>query len=186
MREIEVFRAGTSASKGITAADLQKVVASYNPALRSAPVVKGHPQNDMPAYGIIQSLRQDGNRLFATLGDLAGSILDELRLGRWINRSMAFWAEDHPSNPTPGALYAKHLGFLGAAQPAIPGMDPMTFAAEPVIASAPDNWTARNTEVYSQADRFCEQADALVARGLFRDGGAALDYVLRKAAQATA
>ena len=36
---------------------------------------------------------------------------------------------DHPANPTPGVNYLRHVGFLGAAAPAVPGLKPVHFAA---------------------------------------------------------
>lgn len=136
--EIEVFRAGTPASKGITEADIAAVVAAYDFATAPAPVVEGHPDHDKPAKGIIKALRQDGPRLFATLSGLADDLVEGIRNKRWLNRSFAFWHPAHPSNPTPGKLYAKHLGFLGAAQPAIAGMEPLKFSADEATIEAPE------------------------------------------------
>jgi len=133
--EIEVFRAGTSASKGLTEADLSEVVAGYNAQINPAPLVKGHPSNDAPAFGVIEGVRQDGAKLFAKLGKVAAETVQEIRDGKWLNRSVAFWSKDHPSNPTPGKLALKHLGLLGAASPAIAGMERLKFSDDTLEAT---------------------------------------------------
>lgn len=140
--EIEVFRAGTAASKGLTDADLAEVVAGYNPATSPAPLVKGHPSNDAPAFGVIEGVRQDGSRLFAKLGQVAADTVQEIRDGKWLNRSVAFWSKDHPSNPTPGKLALKHLGLLGAASPAIAGMERMKFSDDDALEATTEPGTA--------------------------------------------
>lgn len=128
--EIEIFRAGTAASRGLTEADLDAVVSGYDAAKAPAPLVKGHPSDDAPAFGVVQSVRKEGNRLFARISDVATEIVDGVRARRWLNRSAAFFAPDHPSNPTPGKLHLKHIGLLGAAAPAIAGMDALRFSAD--------------------------------------------------------
>lgn len=42
--------------------------------------------------------------------------------------SASFYAPDSPSNPVPGVYYLRHIGFLGAAAPAVKGMRNPSFA----------------------------------------------------------
>ncbi len=130
--EIEAFRAGTPASKGITAAQIAEAASSFNPAAQRAPVVMGHPGNDQeaPAFGVLSGARVEGSSLFVKIKDLAKEAVDGVRQSRILNRSMAFWHPDHPSNPTPGKLSLRHLGLLGGALPAIPGLPPLRFSAD--------------------------------------------------------
>lgn len=150
--ELEVFRADTAASKGITAADIAQAASGYDAAKNPAPLVLGHPEHDKPAKGVIQSLRADGARLFAKVGTVATDVLEGIRKGEWINRSVAFWHPDHPSNPTPGKYSIRHLGLLGASTPAIAGMEPMKFNAEETAIEIPGDpqpaviFTAKPTE----------------------------------------
>lgn len=120
--ELEVFRADEKASRGITSADLAASVAAYDPAKAPAHICIGHPKSDTPAYGLIASLRAEGSRLFATLKDVKDKVVDGLKDGSLVNRSFAFFHKDHESNPVPGVLYPRHLGFLGASAPGIPGL----------------------------------------------------------------
>lgn len=130
--EIEAFRAGTPASKGITAAQIAEAANGFNSATHRVPVVMGHPSDDQsaPAFGEISGARVDGNSLFLKIKNLAKEAVDGVRESRILNRSAAFWHPGHPSNPNPGKLALRHLGLLGGAAPAIPNLAPLRFAAD--------------------------------------------------------
>lgn len=130
--EIEAFRADTPASRGITAAHIADAAAAFDPATQRVPVVMGHPGNDQdaPAFGEITGARADGNKLFVKIKNLAQAAVDGVKESRILNRSIAFWHPNHPSNPAPGKFSLRHLGLLGGAAPAIPGMAPLRFAAD--------------------------------------------------------
>lgn len=134
--EIEVFRADTAASRGITAADIAEV-ASFDCEANPVAFCFGHPANDEPAAGTFKKFRADGNRLFATIGAVTEKAIDGLKSGAWINRSMAFFDPTHEANPRPGKWSPRHVGLLGAAAPGIPGMEPLakafSFAADGVL-----------------------------------------------------
>ena len=134
---IEVFRPGTfkpMAGAAITysAADLKAVADSYDPATAPAPVVIGHPTTDAPAFGWIESFDYDAleERLFATIGDIEPEFAELVKAGRFRKVSMAFFSPDQPHNPVAGTWYPKHLGFLGAAAPGVPGLKNAQFAGE--------------------------------------------------------
>jgi hypothetical protein len=125
--EIEVFRAGTKASRGITA-DRLASVASFDCTANPVAICIGHPKSDTPAHGTIAGFRLDGNKLFAKLKGVTNDVVEGIKSGKLLNRSMAFFGEDHEANPTPGKLAPRHLGFLGASAPGIPGMSPLSKA----------------------------------------------------------
>lgn len=52
-----------------------------------------------------------------------------VRAGRYKKLSASLYAPDSPANPSPGAWYLRHVGFLGAQPPAIKGLAPVNFAA---------------------------------------------------------
>jgi hypothetical protein len=128
--EIEAFRADTKASKGLTAAHIAEAASLYDAEKNPAPLVFGHPTNDSPALGIVSKARVDGNKLFLTMKNIAEDLKKAVRESRVINRSIAFWDPDHPSNPHPGKYSLRHLGFLGGMAPAIPGMGRLRFSAD--------------------------------------------------------
>lgn len=134
---IEVFRAGSPAAiaAGITAADLADI-ASFDCANNPVPNVIGHPTNDSPARGAVRSFKVEGDRLLADVPEKLPAfkpVVDGIKGGSILNRSMAFFGRRHPSNPTPGKLAPKHLGFLGGAAPGVAGMPALAsyFAANP-------------------------------------------------------
>ena len=75
--DIEVFRPGTFTPMGggsisYSAEDLAAIADAYDTEGAPAPVVVGHPETDMPAFGWIESLTWDGEseRLIARVSDL--------------------------------------------------------------------------------------------------------------------
>ncbi|MFB2531022.1 hypothetical protein ACEYYA_02530 [Paracoccus sp. p3-h83] len=134
---IEVFRPGTFTPMGgqpitYSAADLRAIADAYDPETAPAPIVVGHPVIDAPAYGWLDSLDYDpaGERLFANIRDIHPAFAEAVRAGRYRKVSMAYFAPDQGHNPRPGTWYPKHLGFLGAAAPAVSGLKNAHFAGE--------------------------------------------------------
>lgn len=139
--EIEAFRAGGKSARGITAAQLDEAIASYNSERDPAPLVFGHPESNDPAHGVIASLRREGNKLITGLKNISQDAIEGVKAGKFLNRSIAFWHPDHSANPTPGKWNIRHLGLLGAASPGIPGMSKLAFSADETAiesADAPD------------------------------------------------
>jgi len=115
---IEVFRAGDYGEKGAyTEADLDRLAASYNPALHEAPVVVGHPEIDAPAYGWVEGLRRNVDRLEAKLRQVDPGFEELVKQGRFKQRSVALYDDLGGKG-----LYLRHLGFLGAAPPEVKGL----------------------------------------------------------------
>ena len=132
-RLIEIFRAGRHvAADGreveFTAADVQTIADGYDPALSPAPVVIGHPKLDAPAYGWVDRLVAKDGVLFAEEGQVDPDFAGLRKAGRFRNRSASFYLPDSPSNPKPGQLYIKHVGWLGATAPAVKGLKQVSFA----------------------------------------------------------
>ncbi len=122
---IEVFRAGDYGERGNwTPGDLDRLAATYDSRLHAAPVVLGHPADDAPAYGWIKRLRRAGQSLWAQLEKVDPALESLLRAGRFAQRSVALYKQF----PLTGGPYLRHLGFLGAAPPAVKGLAPVRFA----------------------------------------------------------
>ena len=123
---IDVFRTGDHTDMGgsttrWTAADLAGIVADYGQA-DPAPVVLGHPETDGPALGWVRGLRVMGDRLQARLDRLDPSFRGAVEAGRYAPRSVAL-------APTATGWRLRHLGFLGAQNPAVAGLAPTQFSA---------------------------------------------------------
>ena len=94
-------------------------------------MVVGHPDTDAPAFGWAKAFdfSASEDRLHAEIGDLEPAFADAVRDGRYRKVSLAMFPPDHSANPTPGAWYPKHIGFLGGAAPAVPGLKNVQFDA---------------------------------------------------------
>lgn len=135
-RTIEVFRPGTFVPMGggalaFSAEDLAAIAADYDPEAAPAPVVVGHPSDNDPAFGWAAAFRWDeaAGRLLADIGDLAAEFVAAVADGRYRKVSLSLFRPDSAANPKPGRWYPRHIGFLGGAAPAVPGLKPVTFAA---------------------------------------------------------
>ena len=108
-----------------TADDLDAIADGYDPSVRRAPIVIGHPRHDAPAYGWVERVEEEGTRLYAVATDLAAPFVEWLEEEYYSERSASLWLPDQ--SPT-GDWYLRHVGFLGAAPPAIPGLEAHQFA----------------------------------------------------------
>lgn len=123
----EIFKAGTHTSdKGIskeyTLDDLNFIASNYNPSEDEAPIVIGHPEDNDPAFGWVSSLSvSDDGKLIADAPDdkLHPDFLNALKEGRYKKRSISLTPE--------GKL--RHIGFLGAAKPAVKGLADIQFSS---------------------------------------------------------
>ena len=125
---IDIARAGTwtdmsGRDVALTESTLDALASAYTQA-DDAPVVVGHPEADAPAYAWVDGLRRVGDRLQARLRDIEPAFRAAVESGRYAGRSIKFH----------GARLI-HLGFLGGAAPAIDGLAPTRFAADPAAST---------------------------------------------------
>lgn len=130
---LAIFRAGTHTSvdgrtNTFTADDLATMAASYSQDVSPAPIVIGHPKLDAPAYGWAKRLVVDGDTLYAEPDQVEPQFAEMANAGRFKTISASVYLPDTPGNPTPGKHYLRHIGFLGAAAPAIKGLKVANFA----------------------------------------------------------
>lgn len=135
MQRIAIFKTGThTATNGdtlsFTTDYLKEVVASYDPATHESPAVIGHPKDNHPAYGWVKALSFDegSGTLYANFEQVDPTFEAMLKAGRFKKRSASFYPPTHPSNPTKGKPYLRHVGFLGAQPPAVKGLPDMAFS----------------------------------------------------------
>jgi len=130
--KFEIFKTGTHTSdKGVTKdytiEDINFIASNYNPSEDEAPIVIGHPQDNEPAFGWVGSLSvsEDG-KLIADAPDekLNPEFINAVKEGRYKKRSISLTPE--------GKL--RHVGFLGAANPAVKGLSDIQFSSPSSIA----------------------------------------------------
>ncbi len=133
---IEVFRPGTfkpmdGAPITFSAAELRAIADAYDPETAPSPIVVGHPETDAPAFGWVDSFEYDqgDERLYANLHQIEPQFAELVKAGRFKKVSMAYFSPTQAHNPVPGTWYPKHLGFLGAAAPGVPGLKNVKFSA---------------------------------------------------------
>lgn len=119
---IEVFAKGrwTDAeghTKDWTFEDLLKIASSYNPKNYEAPIVIGHPETDSPAYGWIEALKVEGNKLLAKPKQLLNELREWVRQGTYKKISISLFPD----------MTLRHVGFLGGVAPAVKDLKPVEF-----------------------------------------------------------
>ncbi|MBW7997517.1 MAG: hypothetical protein FVQ81_13265 [Candidatus Glassbacteria bacterium] len=125
MNWFEIFKTGTHTdSAGVTReweeSDLKQIVDNFDPE-QSAPVVIGHPKNDDPAWGWVDKLKIESGKLLASFRDLVPEFVEAVKQGRYRKVSVRFFPTDNDG------WELRHVGFLGAAAPAVKGLTPIAF-----------------------------------------------------------
>lgn len=128
----QIFRAGSHTDangikRTITRTDLEATISAYDPKLHDAPAVIGHPDQTAPAYGWVRSMQLDGDILIANFSDVDPAFKEMVNKRRFPKVSASFYPPNDPNNPKPGVWYLRHVGFLGAAAPAVKGLAPANF-----------------------------------------------------------
>lgn len=99
--------------------DIATIVETYNnqdeDSKHIAPIVLGHPETDAPAYGWVESLKQEGTTLKAKLVELSEDLIEGIKKGLYKFQSIALYPN----------LLLRHLGILGAVPPAVKGLKPL-------------------------------------------------------------
>ena len=126
MKPFEIFRTGTHTSlngqtKEFSETDLDTIASSYDPQQHEAPIVIGHPETNAPAYGWIDKLKRVGDRLIAFPKQVSNEFAELVKTGAFKKRSISI---------TPD-LQLNHVGFLGAAAPAVKGLKDVEFSENP-------------------------------------------------------
>ena len=127
---IEVFKAGKHIDSGgqmheFTKEDVKQLAETFNPAKYRVPVVVGHPKTDSPAFGWVEEVKEKNGSLLVRLGNIVDEFQEAVNKGLYRERSVALYTPDSPYNPEKGKWALKHLGFLGAAAPAVKGLAPL-------------------------------------------------------------
>jgi hypothetical protein len=123
---IEVFQAGTHVDSlgkksTFTTGDLDEMVANHQ--LGAAPAVLGHPEHNHPAYAWVSEYQRKGKSLFAKFEKINAAFAAGVEAGAYLNRSVSVFKDKAHG------WRVRHVGWLGAAAPAIDGLQPVEFAA---------------------------------------------------------
>ncbi|MBH2010284.1 MAG: hypothetical protein I8H71_11335 [Xanthomonadaceae bacterium] len=133
-KPLHIFKPGrwtTMAGETIefSEADLRATAAAFSPSVSKAPIVIGHPATDDPAQGWVASLQATARGLFAVPIQVSPAFAEEANAGRYGALSAKFYRPTDSNNPVPGIWYLRHVGVLGAQNPAVKGLDDPAFAS---------------------------------------------------------
>lgn len=124
--EMEIFRTGNYGPKGsYTEADLDRMAADYRPDLLEAPLTFDHAQTG-PAFGWVQRLRRDGDRLWAVMKGVPESVIALMKSGAYKRRSVELFH----ALPQTGRPYLRAVSLLGAATPEVKGLRNVCFSTD--------------------------------------------------------
>lgn len=121
----EIFTAGTWNGMSFTEGDLDVIAQKYNDekAKHLAPVVIGHPKDNAPAYGWVERVFRQGNKLFADIKIASKDFADWLKAGYYKKKSIALGEN----------FRLVHVGYLGAAAPAVEGLQDYQFSGKDTV-----------------------------------------------------
>ena len=168
MKPFEIFRTGTHTSlngqtKDFSETDLDTIASSYDPQQHEAPIVIGHPETNAPAYGWIEKIKRVGDRLIAFPKQVSSEFSELVKTGAFKKRSISI---------TPD-LQLNHVGFLGAAAPAVKGLKDVEFAEnvdelefasfefDPVLELEPDLELNNSLLLSEKLDQFSKEISSL-------------------------
>ena len=162
-KPIQIFKAGTHTTAAgdllsFSESDLSATAAAYDPKKHEAPLVVGHPKMDAPAYGWVGGLAFADGALEIEPVQVDPEFSEMVNRGAFKKISASFYSPAAPGNPSPGVYALKHVGFLGAAAPAVKGLRTPSFkeAEEGVIEfdlTAEFTETQSRGEIMSDADK---------------------------------
>lgn len=199
---IEIFRAGrhiddSGVAHNFSEADVAGMATSYDPALREAPLVIGHPKDNLPAYGWVKAVTHTAEgSLSISTHQVEPQFAEMVTAGRFKKRSASFYPPGAPNNPTPGKWYLRHVAFLGAQQPAIAGLKSIQFSeddatgainfSEPVATTDPVITTQEPEDMPADLQTQLNEANAKLAAEQQARAKAEQDLATQKTAAETA
>jgi len=122
---VEIFRGGRQTDSNGRTHDgnqlIRRAVRSFNTADHEPPLVVGHPKENAPAFGWVEKLKAATNGGTSVLMGKFKQVVPEFaalaKQGLYKKRSASFYPD--------GRL--RHVGFLGAAPPAVKGLADLKF-----------------------------------------------------------
>jgi hypothetical protein len=133
IKRIHVFQAGEQTSSGgetrvFTPEILKEAAESYDPSVHEAPLVIGHSgdSDSVPSYGWVKKFHVEGESLYADVdfSDVAKELVENKHYKKV---SISFYPPESKVNPAEGKWSVRHVALLGAAPPAVKGLEPFKF-----------------------------------------------------------
>lgn len=110
-----------------TEADLNEMIAGYNPQIHEAPSVIGHKvqrRSSDPAYGWFQDLFWKDGQMWGRLKQVPDEFKEWVKKGLWKKRSIEVYTDFQGT----GKKYLRAVAWLGAQPPEVKGLPDVAFA----------------------------------------------------------
>lgn len=125
------FTAVNGQTYDFSAQAVRELVEGYRVELSDAPFVVGHPKLTSPRFGRAERLFvNDAGVACCEPGALVPEFAEMVNKGLYPRVSASIFMPTAKGNPTPGKHYLKDIGFLGAAAPAVKGLELVQFAGD--------------------------------------------------------
>ncbi|WP_052115930.1 hypothetical protein [Gallibacterium anatis] len=146
--------------------ELKQIATSYHKNAKSAPLVIGHPSDNLPQFGEVNRLIYCKEALFAE-AEISEALIDKINRNEISGISASFYLNESKDNPISGAgFYLNHVGFLenGKQKPAVKNMLPpeisvqsLYFSEEADVVFFCENETLDYTERLHEKISYLEQ-----------------------------
>ena len=136
--KIEVFKAGVygdSESRIWSQTEVQEIVDNYDPAYRNAPIILGHNTwsgEEKPAYGWALKFEVNDNGVLVAEVEYNDDLEEMVKKKMYTRVSMELTKKIEMYDRIGGktGAYALAIAFLGSNQPAVSGLEPVSFTAD--------------------------------------------------------
>lgn len=122
-RFYEIFRAGNYPQGSFDADDIKQIAENYDPSFLETPITLDH-QWGGPAYGWVDELKAEGERLLASFKDVQDHLKCMVATKAYKRHSVEIYNDIEDKGP-----YLKAVSLLGALVPQVKGMEPIEFSA---------------------------------------------------------
>ena len=129
------------------------MVANFVAEGDTLPFVVGHPKTEDPAYGWAAKVWREGKVLLTRGRDIAAAFADAVGERRFPNRSIKVVKGEN-------GYRLAHIGFLGAAAPAVQGLKPISFSDANASEARVFTFAQEHTQMFTQADLDKAASDA--------------------------
>jgi hypothetical protein len=132
---IDAFKAGEYPQGTFTVKELSEIASTYDPSKYEAPIMIGHVSDykgktQIPAFGWVGKVKVVGDHLKLVASEFSDQLKKWYKEGLYKKVSIAFFTPSDPNNPTPGKWHLHHLAMLGAAPPAVKGLEGIAFSTD--------------------------------------------------------
>lgn len=164
--KIEIFKTGQHTSSDgrvidYKIEDLQDIANVYNDKTKllssfKAPLVLGHPKDDEPALGWVDSLEVIGEKLIANIDNVPNETKALLDKGYFKKVSISLYAD----------RMLKHIGLLGAVTPAVKGLQNIqaenNYIEFTSVKSVESSQATNNNEEYRLIEENCNKLESKI------------------------